>query len=637
MTDVLQMPLYEMPSKWQLPDLGSMPNWKDAKRIGIDVETKDPKLKQLGIGVRRDGEMVGISFTIEDGPSYYLPYGHLGGDNLLKEHVLAYITDQAKEFNGTLVFAHADYDLDYLIHNGITFPKCRWIRDVQISDPLINELHFRYSLEAISERLGLPGKDETDLIRAAAQYGIPKAEVKRYLWKLPAKYVGEYAAWDSKLPLIILRRHEKMIDEQELWPIFDLESRVTPALVAMRRRGVRIDFDALQRVEDWSIVEEQKALNEIHRRTGIRIKLGDVWAKPALIKALEIAGIILPNTAKGDKKIDQALLSAAKNPVADLIMRARKVNKLRTTFVNSIRVHAIGDRVHCTFNQMRTTDDAGGSKGVRFGRLSSDNPCLQQQPARDDFATFWRKIYVPDEGCKWLSADISQHEPRMILHYGELCNLPGTSLIADQWRENPNMDNYDFLSTLIFGSADKKHRDNTKRIYLGLCYGMGGGKLAKQLGLPTEIKIHKANKNTYLAAGSEAQKIIDRFNDRVPFLRRLARQCEEKARKRGYVKTILGRRCRFPQNPDGSYDWCHKAFSRVIQGSCADQVKLALAELHENNMPQQLQIHDEIDASVESNEQALQILDIMRNGVPLKVPLRIDNKQGPSWGEAKSG
>jgi DNA polymerase I-like protein with 3'-5' exonuclease and polymerase domains len=134
-------------------------------------------------------------------------------------------------------------------------------------------------------------------------------------------------------------------------------------------------------------------------------------------------------------------------------------------------------------------------------------------------------------------------------------------------------------------------------------------------------------------AGDEAQKILDKFDARAPFIRELARKAEELAKRRGYIKTVLGRRCRFPVDAKGNYDWCHKALNRLIQGSSADQTKKAMVEVDRAGLPLQLQIHDELDMSIDSLEQARAIQDIMVNCVTLTVPSKVDLEIGPNWGE----
>jgi DNA polymerase I-like protein with 3'-5' exonuclease and polymerase domains len=631
----MQLPLFELPSDWRPPSLADMPSWDGARRIGVDIETCDPNLKQTGPGVRTGGYIVGVSFAIEDGPYHYLPFRHELGDNLDGAQVLRYLRDQARAFKGTVVGANLNYDLDYLAEAGVTFPNVKWQRDVQIADPLINELHDSYSLERCAVRNGLPGKDEAQLRQAAAHYGVnPKSE----LWKLPARHVGPYAEEDARLPLQLLRRQERMIDEMGLWPIYDLECQVQPVLLKMRRRGVKIDQDQLARVEQWSMEREKECLDQIHHFTDVRIGLDDIWKKDALVMAIQAIGMKLDKTPTGQPKLDKAVLNEIDHPVAEAILQARKVNKLRTTFAASIRTHMVNGRIHCTFNQLRRTREDGDAVGARYGRMSSEHPNLQQQPARDEFASMWRSIYVPDTDT-WVCADYSQQEPRMLTHFAELCGLDGAGQAAQRYRDDPDTDNHAMMTQLIYpdvtpGTPEfKRARTYCKNIYLGLCYGMGGAKLAHDLGLPTKW-VDGRNGKRIEVAGDEAQNLLDTFDRRAPFVRALARRCEQVARSRGHIVTVLGRRCNFPRLKDGTVDWAHKALNRLIQGSSADQTKMAVVELDRAGVPLQLQVHDEVDWSAESLDEARMVGRIMRECVKLNVPSKVDLEYGPSWGQA---
>ncbi|MCK5131739.1 MAG: hypothetical protein KAR40_06250 [Candidatus Sabulitectum sp.] len=637
MTFGIQLPLFQSECSWRPPKVSDLPSWKDAKRISIDTETNDPLLTKLGPGVRRGGYVVGYSFAIEDGPSYYVPIRHAGGDNVANpDAAVQYLKDQAKVFKGTLVGANLPYDLDYLAEMGIVFRLVEWFRDVQIADPLINELYDSYSLQNIATRWGIPGKDETLLRKAAEDWKInPKSE----MWKLPARFVGAYGEQDAVLPLQLLRRQERIIDEQDLWGVYDLESRVLPVLVKMRRRGILIDWDKLDQVEQWSETQERGCLDKVHHLTNVRIPLGDVWKAKMLEPALTSIGVKVPRTPKtNEPSIDSDLLGAIKHPVAEAILRARKVNKLRTTFAQSVRNHATGGRIHCTFNQLRKTDDLGSNSGARYGRLSCTQPNLQQQPSRDDFAQMWRSIYIPDDGGLWTANDYSQQEPRMLVHFAVLSGCAGAKIAMEKYCNDPDADNHTMMARLIFGYADnekpsKQHRTFAKIIFLGICYGMGGAKLARDLGLPTKWIVTRAGRNVEVA-GDQAQAIINQFNGQVPFVSKLDKKAQARANKIGYIKTLSGRRCRFEELAEGKFDGTYKALNRLIQGSSADQTKIAMIAADAAGFKIQLQVHDEIGQTVESPEQAEAMADIMRYCVELKVPSKVDVEIGPSWGEA---
>ena len=651
----MQFPLFTtVQSTWTPPDLNALPSWEGAKRVAIDCETRDPDLKKLGPGAGRrpNSYITGISFAIEDGPGGYLPIRHEGGDNLPVEAVLRYFRDQAKVFTGDIVGANLPYDLDFLAGDGIEFNRARFFRDIQIADPLICELHDSYSMQAIAQRWGFDGKNEAMLRAAASDY---KIDPKKDMWKLPARFVGAYAEEDTRLPLNILRRQEREIDDQDLWKVYDLESRLLPVLTKLRRRGVRIDTDRLEQIERWAYAKEAEALARVRAATGVKIAVGDVWKPEALAPALEYIGIRLNKTSTGKPSIDKELLGSIDHPVADALERARKVNKLRTTFAGSVRDHMVNGRIHCTFNQLRKQkDDEEGTAGAAYGRLSCQNPNLQQQPARDDFAPMWRAIYLPEEGELWASNDYSQQEPRMAVHYACLArDLIGQhawqSAIAarDAYRNDPNTDNHQMMADM----AGIKRKD-AKEIYLGLSYGMGGAKMCRKLGLPTMMAVRgprfqlfdvnspegkrlvEEGARRFEAAGPEGQRLLDTFDSKVPFVKKLAKACEARAKAVGYITTLSGRRCRFPKDRDGNFDWTHKGLNRLIQGSSADQTKAAMVALDAAGFDMIIQVHDEIAFSIRDPKEGEAAAEIMRNCVPLELPSKVDVEVGPSWGHS---
>jgi len=649
MSDWVQRPMFDPRSTWRPP--ARLPRWDGAKRIAIDVETRDEKIKTLGPGVRRGAYIVGVSVAIEDGPAFYLPIQHAAGDNLSEDEVLGYLRTEAAGFMGDVVGANLQYDLDFLEEAGVSFRRPRFFRDcIKVAEPLIDELQDDYSLDGVAARYAIPGKDEAGLRAAAERWGLdPKAE----LWKLPARHIGAYAEQDVRLPLRLLRLQERRIEEQDLWRVYDLESRVLPVLVKMRRRGVRIDQGKLDEVRRWSEAEEAKALEEVHARSGIRIGVGEVWLPEPAQRLLAYLGVTPPKTRTGKPSAKRDVFEAIAHPAAKAFVRARKVNKVRTSFVASIERHMVNGRIHCTFNQMRGENMGGDdSDGAAYGRLSAVLPNLQQQPARDpEIGPMWRSIYVPEEGLLWAACDYSGQEPRMTVHYASRTRCPGGPEMAARYRADPDLDLHKATADLCFPSEPdrKKARGNAKAIFLGLCYGMGGGKLCRNLGLPLlgpeETKDRRAKlvakgfmtaakASTLHFAGPEGQAIIDQYHAMVPFVRDLARKAQDKAEKVGFVRTLSGRRCRF-RYVDGHLDEAHKALNRIIQGSSADQTKTAMVEADRAGFYLQLQIHDELDLSVRDRAEAEALAELMRNVVPLDVPAKVDVEIGPSWGEAK--
>lgn len=672
----LQLGFFTPEARWKPPSLSDLPSWKGAKRIAIDAETRDPSIgNKLGPGDIRDGYSVGWAFAIEGGPKHYLPIRHEGGDNLPVNAVLAYLREQIRDFEGEFVGANLSYDLGYGYNDGFEWNPNARFRDIQIADPLIYELHMSYSLANIGKRHGIEAKDESMLLDAARSYGL---DPKKGLWRLPGRYVGEYAEQDVTSPLEILRAQEKVIDEKDLRSIWDLESDVLPALVRMRRRGVRIDFDRLAQIEAWTLSEEKKAYDLIRQETFILLGSDDIWKPASIAPVLENIGIRLNKTSTGAPQIDKDLLKAANHPVASAILHARKVNKLRTTFAASIHKYHVNGRIHCSFNQIAREDEDGDQKGVRYGRLSAGDPNMQQQPSPDRdpiIAGEWRKIFIPEEGAIWGCNDYSQQEPRWTTHFAALMDLPKAREAAMRYQNDPNTDNHDMMTRLIHGDAQvdawlaegsknyKVNRGYSKNIFLGLCYGEGGAKLCHDIGKPTRwahIYGWGDNRRTDFyeyrheamaarmesgkgfireSAGEEGQEILDNFDQEVPYVRALAKAATARGEERGFVRTVLGRQLHFEQRDDGSYDYTHKALNRIIQGSSADQTKLAIVELDRAGLFIQLQVHDETDGSFSSVAEAQKAGEIMRDCILSRVkpwvPFKVDTEVGPSWGEVK--
>lgn len=623
--------------------------------MALDIETRDPQLKSLGPGVRRGPSVVGkelgayvvgVSFAFPDGRSAYLPMRHEGGGNLDPALVLQYLKDQARDFRGEIVGANLQYDLDYLAELGVSFNPS-FFRDVQLAEPLLDELQFSYSLQAIAERNGLEGKAEGLLEQAAKHFGL---DTKADLWRLPAHHVGPYAERDASLPLQILEAQERRIratdaadarvqsgTAKSLWSLWDLESRLLPCLLAMRRRGVRVDLGHLDLVEARCTREEEDACNALSTAVAKRVTPGDLSKAKFIGPILEDAtGRNLGRTPTGQIQLKAALLRALHHPTVDLYLRARRFQKLRTTFAQSLRDHAVAGRIHTTFNQLKreADDGSGDEQGTVSGRLSSTDPNLQQQPTRDpDIGPLWRRIYLADEGAEWASLDFSAQEPRWLVDFAAKAGCIGAAAVRDAYRANPAMDLYIVLRDMAGWQGDEG-RQLAKTIYLGLAYNMGGAKLCRQIGRPTAWKETRSGRQIEVA-GDEGQAILEGFHRGAPFIRELNERAERQAKKSGFVRTVLGRVCRFPRMQNGApgFDWTHKATNRIVQGSSADQTKAAMVIAHEGGIQLQLQVHDELDLSVSDRKVAADLAEIMLTAVPCSVPHRVVPEFGRSWGE----
>ena len=220
--------VYKPPTEWIPPD--SFPTEKlcQAKEIAIDLETRDPHLKELGPGyIRGDGEVVGISFAVE-GYEHYFPFGHETGFNFPKKKVIDF-TKKVCAANSDKIFHNATYDVGWLTREGV--PVKGRIIDTMVVAPLIDENQYWYTLNALGREYVNEGKTEADLNEAAAEWGLdPKAD----LWRLPSAFVGTYATQDAALTLKLWNHFKLLLEEQNLWNVFDLEISVLPVILAMK-------------------------------------------------------------------------------------------------------------------------------------------------------------------------------------------------------------------------------------------------------------------------------------------------------------------------------------------------------------------------------------------------------------------
>jgi DNA polymerase I-like protein with 3'-5' exonuclease and polymerase domains len=634
----IQQPLFPPPTTWTPTPVSKLPSWQDAKRIAIDCETYDPLLTKLGPGVRRGGYIVGVSFAIENGPAFYLPTRHGSGRNMDEAQVETYLYDQARAFKGEVVGANLPYDLDYLEELGIFFKQTSLFRDVMVADPLICELHHSYSLENISKRWGFEGKDEGPMREAARLYGIdptkrPRSdEVKANIWKLPPEYVAEYAISDVVLPLQILRKQEQEIEKQNLREVYDLESRLLPVLLKMRRRGVRIDKQKLQEISDWAELTEKQMM------TSVELSIQDTMRAATLAPRLEEIGIKVPVTPKSRKpSVSAEVLQAHPHKVTNAILRARQFLKLRSTFCQQVWDQLIGDRVHCTFNQLKyQREGRDNPEGAGFGRCSSSNFNLTNQPIRHpEYGKMWRSIFIPDEGCEWAKCDFSAQEPRLTVHLGEMEGHNSAKKLGNRWRKDPNLDVHGEVATWI-----NKERDMAKIVFLGLCYNKGQRRLCEELGLPVgdwnTFTTRKGKEIRYREAGPEGKAILSKFHELVPFVRKMSHDIQEAAEERGWIRTLLGRRCRFKwDEEEQEYKDTSKGLNRWVQGSAGDQTKKAMVDIDAAGYNLQIMVHDEISGSRCNRQEAEEVARIMEHAVKLTVPSMVDVEIGNSWGTVK--
>jgi len=617
----IQQPLFTPETEWVMPE--ELKNLKGVKEIAVDLETNDPDLKELGSGnVIGNGHIAGVSLAIEGWAGYY-PIQHEQGGNMDRALVIDWLKDLFNQEYTTFIFHNAMYDVCWLKAAGINIKGK--IVDTMIAASLIDENRLSYQLNALSKHYGGLGKDEKVLYNAAKEYGV---DPKKDLWRLPAMFVGQYAERDAEATLKLWQRLHRELHDQELIDIFRLETQLFPCLIEMRFKGVRVDLEKAHKIKKNLMEREQKILNKIKDLIGFDV---EIMAARSIAKAFDKLKLPYDRTAKSNEpSFTKNFLQNHPHELAQSIADAREINKAHSTFIDSITKHAHKGRIHADINQIRS--DQGGTV---TGRFSMSNPNLQQIPARHpELGPLIRSIFIPEENCKWGSFDYSQQEPRILVHYAKLQNLPGVHEIVDAYKAG----DADFHKVVADMAGIK--RKQAKTINLGLMYGMGKNKLMAELGLMKE----------------SAEKLIRQYHSRAPFVKQLMDNVSRKANDRGKIRTLLGRACHFDlwqptqfgifkplplEQARKEYDeplkraFTYKALNKLIQGSAADMTKKSMVALYKKGIIPHIQIHDEVDISVESDKKAEQIVQIMEEAVVLQVPNKVDYESGTNWGDIK--
>jgi len=610
-------------SDWKTPT--HFPDLRSAKEVAIDLETKDPNIKNRGPGWPfMDGNIIGVAVAADGFKGYY-PIAHEAGSNMDMKMVLDWVQDICSA-PCDKIFHNAAYDVGWLRAHGVRIKQGRII-DTMIAAALVDENRFSYSLNALCfDWLG-EVKAEKELKEIADEWMV---DAKGEMYKLPAQFVGYYAEQDAELTLKLWQHLKVKIEKESLFDIFDLECDVFKVVHEMRAHGVRVNLEQAQNLKDTFVEQEKKLLHQIKKLCGLDVEL---WAARSIAKAFDKLNIKYPLSEKAKEPSFTAnWLLNCDAPIAKFIREAREINKFHSTFIDSIFKYSHNGRIHADINQLRS--DSGGTVS---GRLSYSNPNLQQIPARNkDFGPKIRALFKPDSGFEWGSFDYSQQEPRMVVHYASSIGFEGAyDLIRAYEKEDT-----DFHQTVAEMAGIP--RTQAKTINLGLFYGMGVNKLARELGIDKD----------------QATEILNQYNSKVPFVKQLARRCSDSAETNGSIRTIKGRRCRFDQwEPQAwglhkslPYDEAvvkygknnlkragtYKALNRLIQGSAADQVKVAMVEAYKKGFLPLIQIHDELCFNVRPAKDVSEIKEIMEKCIPeLKVPSLVDVEIGKSWGECQ--
>lgn len=615
--------------------------FKHLARIGLDLETKDPNIKTKGGGARRrsierGSRIVGaaIAYAVDD--ATYYPTAHSNSDRCVADpdKFYAQLREEAQHFEGEIVGANLQYDLDWLdAEQGIQFPKAKF-RDVQVAEPLLDENRPSFKLDLLCRDYLGEGKYTETLKEVYGSDYISNMDVVDPGW------AAEYAERDTTAPWEILDLQLPALANQGLTSLYEMESDLTPLLLQMRRVGVKVDLNACERAFEMTKAEARNAAQRIKDRVGFTV---DVWSSDSIAKAFDKEGVPYPKTAQGRPSFRKDWLNACPFPVAQMIVEQRTFEKIGGTFLrNYILEGAVDGRIHAMFNQLK-----GEGGGTVSGRFSSSGPNLQNIPARHPIlGPLCRSIFIPEEDHEWGSADWSQIEYRFLVHYAAI--TPGIDAdMAVKMFQDREADFHE-IAAEIAGVP----RKIAKNINFGVVYGMGVDAMAYNLGVSRD----------------EAEQILNEFHTRFPFLKAIYNTASNQATKNGLIKTVLGRRRRFDKWELGGKLFSsreaaleaqreangrlrgyprvaqtHKALNALLQGSAADLMKKAMVQMHKDGifdvLVPHLTVHDEMNVSVPrtaaGKEAFAEMVNIMETTIPLKVPVIAAANLGANWDQAK--
>lgn len=632
-----QLPLFTPETTWRVPNrLPEIPHGLD---ICIDLETKDDGLNQdLGPGWAFNlGYVLGVGVGWRQGgalQAVYLPLRHPDTANLDPSTVYRWVTDTLRNCR-SVVFHNAPYDLGWLWAEGIDWDEDDKVNDTLAMAVMLDENRRSYSLDNLCADYGIPGKDKELMNMALAVYG---GKGVADLWKLPARYAGEYAEGDVIATLQLMEILEPLLDQQGVREAYRLEADLLPVTTRMRKRGVRIDIDKTEQL----IYRLKGDLKETLHRIGSRVDMKTLASGRHLAVLFGEHGVEFPADGKGGGSFSKDWMEKADHWLPQAVVKARFLHDMAEKFLGTyILRYSSNGRIHAEINQLRD-----GEKGTRTYRLSYSNPPLQQMPARGDvskaaIAAMIRGVFLPEHGDVWCAGDYSQQEPRLAVHFAAMANVDGAMAAVDYYAKElltgEKADFHDMVKEMT-----GVERDDAKIINLAIMYGMGLAKLAADLKRTLE----------------EAEAILQVYHSKMPWLKKLQELAKNRAMEHGAIRLIDGALSRFNMYEPAQYGMAgglplphaqalkrwpgqrlrrafgHKALNRLVQGSAARQTKLAMRALaREGHLPL-LQMHDELDFTVQTDAQILRVKEVMENVVKLRVPVLADIELGHTWGHS---
>ncbi len=576
-----------------------------AGAFAFDTETTslDPMSAQL----------VGISLSPAPAEAYYIPVGHTGLEpigQLPLEEVIEHLKSPLEDAKLAKLAHNGKYDMAMLAEYGVGVQNLTF--DTMVAAYLLGEKSMGLKNLAFS-KLAIEMTPISDLIGSGAKT-VPMSQVEI------ARAAG-YACADADMTLRLAAIFEPELRQQGLWRLFaEVELPLVPVLMAMERNGVALDGDLLKRMSERLGEQLVKVEKEIYDNVGHQFNINSPQQlSTVLFEELKLAPA---RKTKGGYSTGASVLEELLgiHPIIELILDYRQLSKIKSTYIDALPslINPKTGRVHTSFNQTRTAT----------GRLSSSEPNLQNIPVRGELGKEVRQAFIAPPGSHLLAADYSQIDLRCLAHLSQ-----DKSLLA-AFRHDEDI--HSATAAQVFGVDPSKVTPDMRRVAktvnFGVIYGMSDYGLEQATGLSRE----------------EAAGFITAYFEKYPGVKQYLESTKEKARKEGYVQTILGRRRSIPeinsQNRQVREAAERMAINMPVQGTSADIIKVAMVNLAREIAKRRLgskmilQVHDELIFEVPQEErEEMQRLapELMSTAMTLSVPLKVAIKSGQNWGELK--
>lgn len=581
-----------------------------------ELNTKLCKQKSVAFDTETTGidplasDIVGISFSYKEGEAYYVALSPKKEEATEQLGLLKpFLEDESIEKIGQNI----KYDILMVRNYGI---KVRGpLFDTMIAHYLINpetrhsmdylaETYLKYITVSIEELIGPKGKKQGNM-----------RDVDK---TIASKYACEDADITLRLKLLL----EKEIKENKLDQLFyEIECPLIYVLADMEWTGVGLDWDALKESSDELTAELAGLEAEIIEMAGVEYNVNSPkQTGEVLFEHMKITDKA-KKTKSGQYSTSESELEKlrSKHPIIEKILEFRGVKKLLSTYIDAfpLLINPRSNKIHTSFNQTVAAT----------GRLSSTSPNLQNIPIRDERGRAMRKVFIPDEGCTFLSADYSQIELRIMAH------LSNDKHMTEAF--NNDLDIHSATAAKIYKvpleEATSDMRNKAKTANFGIIYGISVFGLSERLAIPRD----------------EAKGLIEGYFESYPDVKEYMEKSKEKARENGYVETLFGRKRFLPDinSRNGIVRGYaeRNAINAPIQGSAADIIKVAMIRIFKRFEEEKLQskmilqVHDELNFNVPMDELNVAkkiVVEEMENAYKLRVPLKTDCGNGANWLEA---